>query len=248
MKKLFKSNLISFIITGFIICTISVSAVAFINSTNVKYRKNNTDVSLKSAFDEIYEKADDCYGYKIGDEITVNGEQYYVIADSPATQDYVVALKANPLTVSEVNTYGGVGTENNHVSIYSPNTRGTSYNRNGYGTMSYYTSETCGLINDSLVSSGCKNNYNDSDVKYIVDTWSKDKFQNNELKIVNEYTWSYSSKYQYWTMTPYSSGSVDNIRINDKNQSNNRAVFRSDDWIAVRPVINVYKQYAIKSS
>ena len=59
----------------------------------------------------MYEKADELYGYHIGDEIKVNNIDFYVIADSPASQDYVVALKAEPLTVEEVNTYGGVGTE-----------------------------------------------------------------------------------------------------------------------------------------
>lgn len=144
MKRLFESNLISFIITGFIICTISVSAVAFINSTNVKYRNKNTDVSLKSAIDGIYDTANDCYGYSIGDEITVNGEQYYVIADSPATQDYVTALKAEPLTVAEVNLYGGVGTANNHVNVHAGNSNNEAWDNNGYGSIVYFSNANCG--------------------------------------------------------------------------------------------------------
>ena len=53
---------------------------------------------MEQAINELYEKADELYGYHIGDEITVAGEQYYVIADSHAAQDYIVALKKNVLT------------------------------------------------------------------------------------------------------------------------------------------------------
>lgn len=94
------------------------------------------------------------------------------------------------LTTREVNTYGGVGTENNRVNLYGrpTNPTGRAVNNNGYGGMFYYTSETCGYTAvDATVSTGCTNDYNDSDIKYVVDNWSQNKFQDNELKKVNSY-------------------------------------------------------------
>ena len=105
-----KSNVKAFFITGAItfVVTASATTVRILHSRQVRYKN---DKSVEQAINELYEKADELYGYHIGDEIKVNNIDFYVIADSPASQDYVVALKAEPLTVEEVNTYGGVGTE-----------------------------------------------------------------------------------------------------------------------------------------
>ena len=43
--------------------------------------------------------------YSVGDEVTYNNVNYYVIADSSETEEYVTMLKAEPLTVDEVNNY-----------------------------------------------------------------------------------------------------------------------------------------------
>ncbi len=111
--------------------------------------------------------------YSIGDEVTYNNVDYYVIKDSDASDSTLTLLKAEPLSVQEVNTYGGVGTENNHVNMYV--TRDTSvsyyqqaYDRKGYGGMAYYTSETCGTSG----TSGCTVDYAKSEVKYVVDAWA----------------------------------------------------------------------------
>ena len=41
--------------------------------------------------------------YSVGDEVTYNGVDYYVIKDSSASNDSVTLLKAEPLTVAELN-------------------------------------------------------------------------------------------------------------------------------------------------
>ena len=123
--------------------------------------------------------------YSIGDEVTYNGMNFYVIADSDENSDSVTMLKAEPLTVDEVNTYG-VG----HVNMYSTSNTSasdyrTAYNLNGYGGMAYYTSTTCGypIAGDStFVSTGCTTDYAQSEVKYAVDAWAADKFQSSDLK------------------------------------------------------------------
>ena len=115
--------------------------------------------------------------YEVGDEVTYNNVDYYVIADSGASEANVTLLKKTPLTVAEVNQYGGVGTANNHVNMYVTSDTTASYYRgaydqNGYGGMQYYSSETCG-VNHDLVYDGCTTDYTQSEVKYAVDAWAQ---------------------------------------------------------------------------
>ena len=143
-------------------------------------------------------------------------------------------------------------------------------NNNGYGGMFYYTSETCGYTAvDATVSTWCTNDYNDSDIKYVVDNWSQNKFQDNELKKVNSYgarlisigdleglgykknkssyplndnvlNWVYNSNYTYWAMN-----SIDNsslwIVVSNGQIGNQNFLYRYAGYFLVRPVINIYK-------
>ena len=115
--------------------------------------------------------------YSVGDEVTYNNINYYVIKDSGAKESTVTLLKAEPLSVAEVNQYGGVGTANNHVNMHVTNDTSASYYQkaydyNGYGVMAFYSSETCGYdSNNNRVNTGCNNNYAYSDIKYVVDAW-----------------------------------------------------------------------------
>ena len=134
--------------------------------------------------------------YVIGEEVTIQSEKYNVIGQG---DDYVTLLKQEPLTTNEVNTYGGVGTANNHVNMYnSRKTSDTYYHQayniprtakdnNGYGGMAYYSSSTCGYVNGSWQFDGCTTSYNQSEVKYVVDAWAAAKFT-DELKTVDGYS------------------------------------------------------------
>ena len=123
--------------------------------------------------------------YKIGDIITYNGMNFYVIENSDDMSDSITMLKAEPLTVDEVNTYG-VG----HVNMYSTSNTSASYyriayNLNGYGGMVYHSSETCGYPtagNSTYVTTGCTTDYAQSEVKYVVDAWVAVKFKSSDLK------------------------------------------------------------------
>ncbi len=119
--------------------------------------------------------------YEVGDEVTYNNVDYYVIADSSTNEEKVQLLKKDPLTIAEVNQFGGVGTANNHVNMYvTTNTSAdyyqTAYNVNnfGYGGMAYYSSSTCG----SSGSSGCTTDYAQSAIKYVVDAWKTSQAPN----------------------------------------------------------------------
>ena len=121
--------------------------------------------------------------YEVGDEVTYNNVNYYVIEDSSASEDSVTLLKAEPLTVAEVNRYGGVGTEHNHVNMYVTSDASSSYyqqaddyNKEGkVGGMAYYSSTTCGYNGSNWVYTGCTTDYTSSEVKYVVDAWKTEQ-------------------------------------------------------------------------
>ena len=124
--------------------------------------------------------------YSVGDTISIHGDSYHVIVDSPTTQDYVVSLKDVPLTKQEIddNHYG-----QGYINRYTYDYVGQVNNYNGYGRMAYYSSPTCGYATPggSYSSSGCTTNYDSSDIKHVVDDWATTKFSNNELKEVDGY-------------------------------------------------------------
>ena len=163
--------------------------------------------------------------YSIGDEVTYNGVDYYVIKDSGTKESIVTLLKAEPLTVDEVNQYG-----TGHINRYTEpefGSLGTVYNKNGYGGMTYYTSETCGYVNDAWVDIGCTTNYAASEVKYAVDAWKNaqaplatearlitideiialgyEYFDNGSLRTYKKTqstpSWLYNEDYSYSTMS-----------------------------------------------
>ena len=105
-------------------------------------------------------------------------------------------LKAEPLTVLEVNTYG-VG----HINRYTSESIETAYDQNGYGGMAYYTSETCGFPIGSYTYAGCITDYSQSEIKYVVDAWASDKASDAIeywLSILNSYFSPYFKIENIW--------------------------------------------------
>lgn len=119
--------------------------------------------------------------YRIGDEVVYNRMKFYVIKKSSSEENYVVLLKKKPLTVNEVNNYGGVGTDNNYINKYTQASSKKAANNSGYGGAVFYTSEECGYVNNRWNINDCKSDYNSSDVKHIVDSWGSKKFDANDL-------------------------------------------------------------------
>ena len=162
--------------------------------------------------------------YEVGDEVTYNNINYYVIKDSSASEESVTLLKAEPLSVAEVNEYGA-----GHVNRYASSSAGTASNQNGYGGMAYYMSSSCSAYGNH---SNCRTDYESSEIKYIVDAWALSKVPNGlvEARLLtldeltenlgyeinqlcsagdcqtnvsdeNKLSWVYNSNYSYWTMT-----------------------------------------------
>lgn len=206
-------------------------------------------------------------GYKIGDVITYNGMEFYVIKDSGSKETSVTMLKKEPLTVEEVNRYGLKGTDNNHINKNSYSSIGEAYDRNGYGGMAYYSSEKCGHVNNTFSNTECKFDYESSDIKYVVDAWAKDKIQsgleNARLLTEDEVLgllsnssetcencetefhsneknddWVNNRNYAYWTMSSYYDSKT-NFQGIYVIPGYYSAIYLSDN--VVRPVITLSK-------
>ncbi len=198
--------------------------------------------------------------YEVGDEVTYNNVDYYVIKDSGANESTVTLLKAEPLTVAEVNQYGA-----GHVNRYTSASVGTANNKNGYGGMAYYTSATCGYNGTDWVFDGCTTDYAQSEVKYAVDAWKTAQApQATEARLItinevvslgydntcieegwcepsaNVPTWLYNSNYLYWTMSQHNDEASVVWYVNsDGNLYNGFHTVGYDG--SVRPVITLSK-------
>ena len=199
--------------------------------------------------------------YNIGDEVTYNNVDYYVIKDSGTKESTVTLLKAEPLTVDEVNLYG-----TGHVNRYTDSSVGTAYNYNekGYGGMAYYTSESCRFVNNELIESECKNDYSSSEVKYVVDAWKNENAKSAveaRLITLDEVTslgyewgkycedcgeewvkkdtvpsWLYSYNYSYWMSTSVENSSTQ-VWYGSYYMGTLNKTHVVDKSIGVRPVI-----------
>ena len=201
--------------------------------------------------------------YHVGDKITLNNEDYYVIANSGIGQDYVTVALSRSLSGEEIDLYGGVGTVDNHVNRYTQLSVGTSLNGNTFEGVAFYSSETCGYVNDNLVRTNCISSYDESDIKYIVDNWTSSKFNNNELKTINNYSsrimsvaevrqfctngnfdctgWISNGAYYEWLLDSTTYKGQFATLYHTRISSDLSYVIKTYEPLSVRPVINVYK-------
>ena len=94
-------------------------------------------------------------------------------------------LKSNPLTRDEIEKFAYDGFNKNAI---------TNQENDSFENVAYYSSDNCGsLINPDFPNSnntlGCTSNYNKSEIKKIVDNWSKSVFEVFELS-TDEYGYS----------------------------------------------------------
>ena len=201
--------------------------------------------------------------YTVGNQVTYNNVDYYVIKDSGAKESAVTLLKAEPLSVQEVNTYG-----TGHINRYTSDSVGTAYDYNGYGGMAYYGSPTCGYNGSRWVYDGCKNDYASSEIKYVVDAWKTAQAPvASEARLITISELSnfgygnscieegycnvsaetpsciYNGNYWYWTNTPYNnSGSPSLVwYVSYDGVLSGNSVSRFNYNGVVRPVITISK-------
>jgi len=206
--------------------------------------------------------------YTVGDQVTYNNINYYVIKDSGAKESTVTLLKSEPLTVAEVNQYGA-----GHVNMYNCSESDsscyhTAYDQKGYGGMAYYTSVDCGYgTGSNNTYTGCTTDYAQSDVKYVVDAWktanspaatearliSKDEIETERKEYdpcggcgavatgdFAKYNWMYNNNYWYWTNTPETDSPSGVWGVNDDGVLGLHSVY-SEYRGVVRPVITISK-------
>ena len=196
--------------------------------------------------------------YKVGDEVTYNGINFYVIENSDENSDSVTLLKKEPLKKGEVDL--------SSTEIANK----VSYDYNNYLKMAYYSSSTCGHNGSKKIYDGCTTDYAKSEVKYVVDAWALDKLKASDLKedktgysarlimvddlvdnlgytIIDYYAPTadvtpnlvYNSKYWYWTMSQYKTSTSDVWIVNhDGNVYGDNVC---DVGGTVRPVITIKK-------
>ena len=220
---------------------------------------------LKGGLGSVVEETYDAY--EIGDIVSFAGSNWYVIEDSPSTNDYVVLLKETILTGTEI---GG-----NYVW------RGNTSNK----YMAYYWNSTCHYtsiygndVYDSYDDSGCSghNDFAGSKVKEVVYNYmmiyldvhvlkevdgykirliTLDELQNNlglstttadgyyTIDSLKTPSWVYQSfgNQGYWTMSPKEENIKEIWVVNSNAIVNLRPIIYADPRGGVRPVINLYK-------
>ena len=196
--------------------------------------------------------------YTVGDQVTYNNVNYYVIKDSGAKESTVTLLKAEPLKVAEVNQFGA-GHVNMNVPSSAPYYQ-TAYNQNSYGGMQYYSSSTCGYNGSSWVYDGCTTDYAQSEVKYVVDAWKTAKapaatearlittddasenlgyewFDNGSValwqKTESTPSWVYNNNYGYWTGSQHNDSSTGVLSVDNSGGLSSDYVSNGGerDWI-----------------
>ena len=185
--------------------------------------------------------------YNIGDVVTYNGEKYYVIRTSSSKTSYVTLLKAEYLTVDELYQFG-----KEDIAVKNGNTP-------------FYTNTSC---NSDSNKNGCIINYNNSDIKTIVDNWSgsfvsdlvevdgykarlvtteelhdylgydNNQVQTDESLRKTDDVPEWVYKYSCWTMSPYIDSLSQVFSINGSGSAEKRNVYSQ---ACVRPVINLDK-------
>lgn len=183
--------------------------------------------------------------YNIGDTIKYRGEDYYIIDEDSSSNNYLTLLKSEPLTNDDLDKFAsGIKFEKGEK----------------YGLVPYFSSSTC---NSKDNESGCKNRYEDSDVKKILDNWANEfngdlvKVDGYKVRLLKYYNagsastddgtcihtvdvpnWLYNNYYTYWLMNTIDDKEKSVIAFGNDSTMCTQEVYKAK---AVRPVINLKK-------
>ena len=144
--------------------------------------------------------------YSVGDIVTYNNVDYYVIADSGTSETTVTLLKAEPLTSEEITTYSngtGATTDGNGGMQYhsSSSAYSTSYIKTTVDA--WKTAKAPSATEARIITfDELKNNLGYELInKGSVQLWSPTE---------STPSWVYNSNYSYWTMSP-DNGSMSSV-------------------------------------
>ena len=134
-----------------------VCSTARLNPDNSVYLTGCTVSGRTVNYEYGTDKIPTYKAYSVGDEVTYNNINYYVIKDSSASEETVTLLKTEPLTTSEVTNYktaAGIG-------LNSTITENKAEDINGYVGMEFDFSSGSGV-------------YSESNIKKVVDLWANE--------------------------------------------------------------------------
>lgn len=126
----------------------------------------------EDTIDGYYQYGRVIYEYNVGDLITYNNVDYYVIRNSEKSSKYITLLKAEPITTKEAKEIIP-STELKDTIIISQSDK--------YLSMQYLYHEQCISAGDT---SGCTNDYAVSSIKQVVDVWTN--YYTNEFDLVKD--------------------------------------------------------------
>ena len=172
--------------------------------------------------------------YNIGDEVTYNNVNYYVIKDSDSTESTVILLKAEPLSAEEIATYSagtGAQTDGNVMQYGETNDYSTSYVNQ--------TVDAWKNANSPLATEVRLIQYNEfENLGYVEGNITPS--DTGLVKSENVPSWVYNSNYSYWTMSQYDDSSTGVWIVNSIGDIKNTNVSNfivTGGGAAVRPVI-----------
>ena len=144
-----------------------VCSTTQLNSDSSVYLEGCT-VGGRSVDGYTYGKEDATYEtYTAGDSVEYNGVNYYVLSDSNSSKANVMLIKETPITSEEISPYISASEIANKVNLTET-----------YATMAYYSRDNCVSSGDQ---SGCSTDYSVSDVKQVVDIWTNQYTNHNDL-------------------------------------------------------------------
>ena len=181
--------------------------------------------------------------YEVGDEVTYNNVNYYVIKDSSASESTVTLLKAEPLSANDITTYSA----------------GTGAQTDGNGGMQYHSSSSAyegSYVKATVDAWKTANAPVASEARLITIDELKDNLgyeliDNGSIQLWSPAdstpSWVYSNNYWYWTMSQYNDSSYDvwivmsNGVLGGNGAGHSGGGDGGDDYGVVRPVITISK-------
>ena len=225
------------------------SGIVIIEGNNIKYE--NIVLNGKTYYEKTYA------AFSIGDEITYKDTNWYVINNSPSSQNYVTLIKKTVLTHDELGEYALVIEGDDDV-------RNTAYF--DYDSSLYATSDIKAAVETYMSNKSMTNDLKEVDgykIRLITENeimnlgYSEQEqptpWDSNQTWVITTYTettptWIYSNFGEgqngvsgYWTMSPYSNDNSNVLFISVGGLLSDNQGLSANGQGGVRPVINLLK-------
>ena len=170
--------------------------------------------------------------YKVGDEVTYNNANYYVIKNSSASEDSVTLLKAEPLTAEEIATYSagtGADTGSNGVIAYGVTSNySISYVKQ---TIDAWKTARAPFATEARLIS----------LDELKDELGYEFIDNGSVQLwsltENTPNWVWTGAFAYWTMITYNDSTSQVLIVSNNGALANIEVGNNGHYYVIRPVI-----------